>query len=300
MNSDRQKILTDYISYIYTTGRTYDTIGKYIKHVTDFLEMAKEVNRRGYLNYKRENADVMVRHSLMCSAICDLLSFLNIGYGKREKTVKPLEKLDVISEKNKKLLHDFIIWLTDNNDYSSHTVDIYYTSIKMYFEYANEVNMDNCRRFIKSLEEAKLSPATIRLRITAIEKFSKWMKKPIELKRPKMKRKLDISNVPTENESVTGVSENKTQQGLLFLHQGIGYYRSPALGVSAIHMGGYSNWRGCFERERKQVSAFLFPEAITTGGEGLYKGDRQVRYSCCREIRTVDSERFFTTPESMG
>mgnify|MGYP001034002786 CR=1 FL=1 len=188
MNSDRQKILTDYISYIYTTGRTYDTVGKYIKHVTDFLEMAKEVNRRGYLNYKRENADVMVRHSLMCSAICDLLSYLNIGYGKREKAVKPLEKLD------------FIVWLTDNNDYSSHTVDIYYTSMKKYFEYANEVNMDNCRRFIKSLEEEKLSPATIRLRITAIEKFSKWMKKPIELKRPKMKRKLDISNVPTENE----------------------------------------------------------------------------------------------------
>ena len=99
MNSDRQKILTDYISYIYTTGRTYDTVGKYIKHVTDFLEMAKEVNRRGYLNYKRENADVMVRHSLMCSAICDLLSYLNIGYGKREKAVKPLEKLDVISDK---------------------------------------------------------------------------------------------------------------------------------------------------------------------------------------------------------
>lgn len=124
MNSDRQKILTDYISYIYTTGRTYDTIGKYIKHVTDFLEMAKEVNRRGYLNYKRENADVMVRHSLMCSAICDLLSFLNIGYGKREKTVKPLEKLDVISEKNKKLLHDFIIWLTDNKCiHVTHTIE---------------------------------------------------------------------------------------------------------------------------------------------------------------------------------
>ena len=43
MNSDRQKILTDYISYIYTTGRTYDTVGKYIKHVTDFLEVTKEV-----------------------------------------------------------------------------------------------------------------------------------------------------------------------------------------------------------------------------------------------------------------
>lgn len=126
MNNDRQKILTDYISYLYTTGRTYDTVGKYIKYVTDFLEMTKEVNRRGYLSYKRENADVMVRHSLMCSAICDLLSYLNIGYGKREKAVKPLAKLDVISDKNKKQLNDFIIWLTDNNDYSSHTVYIYY------------------------------------------------------------------------------------------------------------------------------------------------------------------------------
>lgn len=39
MNNDRQKILTDYISYLYTTSRTYDTIGKYIKYVTDFLEV---------------------------------------------------------------------------------------------------------------------------------------------------------------------------------------------------------------------------------------------------------------------
>ena len=72
--------------------------------------------------------------------------------------------------------------------------------MKKYFEYANEVNMDNCRRFIKSLEEEKLSPATIRLRITAIERFSRWMKKPIELNRPKIKRKLDVKNVPTEEE----------------------------------------------------------------------------------------------------
>lgn len=200
MNSDRQNILANYIFHLYTTNRTYDTIGKYIKYVTDFLEVTKEVSRRGYLNYKRENADVMVRHSLMCSAICDLLSYLKIGYGRREKTVKPLERLDVISEKNKKLLNDFIVYLTDNNDYSPHTIDLYYTSMKKYFEYANEVNMDNCRRFIKMLEEGKFTPATIRLRITAIERFSKWLKKPIELKRPKMKRKLDVNNVPTEEE----------------------------------------------------------------------------------------------------
>ena len=33
MNNDRQKILNDYISYLYTTGRTYDTVGKYIKYI---------------------------------------------------------------------------------------------------------------------------------------------------------------------------------------------------------------------------------------------------------------------------
>ena len=92
----------------------------------------------------------MVRHSFMCEAVCDLLSYLKIGYGRREKAVKPLEKLEVISEKNKKLLNDFIIWLTDNNDYSSHTIDVYYTSLRKLFSNTPiELNMDNCRRFIK-------------------------------------------------------------------------------------------------------------------------------------------------------
>ena len=65
MNSDRQKILTDYISYLYTTRRTYDTIGKYIKYVTDFLESAEDVNRRSYLAYKRENANIGARYCLL-------------------------------------------------------------------------------------------------------------------------------------------------------------------------------------------------------------------------------------------
>ena len=200
MNSDRQKILTDYISYLYTTRRTYDTIGKYIKYVTDFLESAEDVNRRSYLAYKRENANIGARYPLMSEAICDLLHHLKIGYNRREQKIKTLERLDAISEKNRKLLNDFIVWLTDNNDYSPHTVDIYYTSLKQYFEYVNEINMENCKRFIRTLEEKSLSPQTIRLRITALEKFSKWLKKQIELKRPKMKRKLDVNNVPTEEE----------------------------------------------------------------------------------------------------
>lgn len=176
MDSNRQNILTNYISYLYTTGRTYDTIGKYIKYVTDFLESAEEINRRGYLAYKRENANIGARYPLMSESICDLLFHLKIGYNRREKKTKTLERLDTISEKNRKLLNDFIVWLTDSNDYSSHTVDIYHTSLKQYFEYANDISMENCKRFIRTLEEKSLSPQTIRLRITALEKFSKWLK----------------------------------------------------------------------------------------------------------------------------
>jgi|GEM_PF-5246754 len=42
MNNDRQKILTDYISYLFATGRTYDTVGKYIKHVRLMYERLEE------------------------------------------------------------------------------------------------------------------------------------------------------------------------------------------------------------------------------------------------------------------
>nr|DAL81852.1 MAG TPA: SITE SPECIFIC RECOMBINASE XERD [Caudoviricetes sp.] len=200
MNNDRQKILADYVSYLFTTRRTYDTIGKYIKYVTDFLESAEDINRRSYMAYKRENANIGARYPLMSEAICDLLHHLKIGYNRKGQKIKTLERLDAISEKNRRLLNDFIVWLTDSNDYSPHTVDIYHTSMKQFFAYANVINMENCKRFIRTLEEKSLSPQTIRLRITALEKFSKWMKKPIELKRPKLKRKLDVNNVPTEDE----------------------------------------------------------------------------------------------------
>lgn len=200
MDESRQKILAEYVSHLCSTGKSYDTIGKYIKYSTSFLENSDSLNRRGYLSYKRKNADVAYRYPIMCDAICDLLSFLGVGYRQKKKEVKPLDKLSSISAKNKASLNDFVVWLTDNNDYSCHTVDIYYTSLKMYFEYSNDISMDNCKRFIRLMEDKGYAPQTIRLRITALEKYSKWMKKSIELKRPKMKRKLDVGNVPTEEE----------------------------------------------------------------------------------------------------
>lgn len=150
---------------------------------------------------KKKNTEKFVKYQFMTDAICDFLSFIKVGYRRKcPKKEKPLEKLSVVSEANQKQLADFIQWLNDNNDYSPHTVQLYYFSMKKYFEYANEVNMENCRRYIRTLEEQKFSPQTIRLRITALERYSKWRKNPVVLKRPKLKRKLEVENVPTEEE----------------------------------------------------------------------------------------------------
>ena len=51
-----------------------------------------------------------------------------------------------------KLMNEFVYYLTQDEDYSPHTIEIYSFSIKKYFEYANEVSVDNYKRFVRMLE----------------------------------------------------------------------------------------------------------------------------------------------------
>ena len=191
-----------YVSHLYQTRKTYETIGKTIKAVKDFLESEYPASRSGYKSYMKANAMALADCYYVKEALCGFLDYLGKGYSRTRKTkdVKPLEKLSEVSEKNKKLISDFIYYLTQEEDYSPHTLELYSVSVKKYFEYANEVSVDNYKRFVKMLEDKGFSPQTIRLRITVLERFSKWMKKPVELKRPKFKRKLNTENVPTETE----------------------------------------------------------------------------------------------------
>lgn len=202
MEEDKKEIFDKYINWIYTSGKSYEYIGRYIKSVKQYLESSYPVNRIGYRKYMKEKASIIIEEPLTKNALLDLLDFIGIGYShkKKKSEIKSLEKLSVISEKNRKLMNDFIYYLTQEEDYSPHTLSLYAFSVKKYFEYANEINVDNYKRFVKTLEEQGMSPATIRLRITAIERLSEFVKKPIKLKRPKFKRKLDTENVPTEQE----------------------------------------------------------------------------------------------------
>lgn len=51
-----------------------------------------------------------------------------------------------------------------------------------------------------TLENEGFKPATINLRITALEIFGKYMKKSVELNRLKIQRDLDTENIPTDSE----------------------------------------------------------------------------------------------------
>lgn len=202
MEEDKKEIFDKYINWIYTSGKSYEYIGRYIKSVKQYLESSYPVNRIGYRKYMKEKASIIIEEPLTKNALLDLLDFIGIGYShkKKKSEIKSLEKLSSISEKNRKLMNDFIYYLTQEEDYSPHTLSIYSFSVKKYFEYANEISVDNYKRFVKTLEDEGMSPATIRLRITAIERLSEFAKKPIKLKRPKFTRKLDTDNVPTESE----------------------------------------------------------------------------------------------------
>lgn len=202
MNAEKEKIFLEYVSHLYSVGKSYENIGRNIKVIKDFLESDYSIDKKGYRQYMQSNALVLAKNTICKEALCAFLEFAGVGYGRKKKSVevKPLEKLSVISSKNMKLLNDFVYYLTQEEDYSQHTLRIYSDSVKKYFEYANEVSVDNYKRFIKMMENEGFSPETIRLRITSLERFSKWLKKPIELKRPKYRRKLNTENVPTESD----------------------------------------------------------------------------------------------------
>ena len=202
MVEKREQILSAYITYIYDTGRSYDHIGRAIKAVRDFLNEAEDVSRRSYNHYKKQHAMLLYTEPYRAESLCEFLSWKGIGYGRkrRDKEVKPLEKLSVISEKNRKMVNDFLSWLGEKEDYSPHTMALYSFSVKKYFEYADEISMDNYKRFVKTLEEKGFSPKTIRLRITALERLSEYVGKPVKLKRPKIPKSLNTDNVPTETE----------------------------------------------------------------------------------------------------
>lgn len=131
MDGIRQQLFIDYMHYLHETDRFYATKARYAKHVLGFLESASSVDRRGFMAFKREHSLEMANDYSCGTAICDFLNFCGKGYNRKKKSkVKTLEKLSVVSDKNKEQLNGFMEWIEENFDYSPHTLNMYYFSLK--------------------------------------------------------------------------------------------------------------------------------------------------------------------------
>ena len=196
----KQQMLLKYISYLKTSRKTYDKIGRNIFYVDDFIRKSSSFDKKGYKEYIKNNAIEIANNTAQKDAILEFLSINGKGYKihkKIQRTYKPLERLSVVSSKNQEFIRKFLSYLIDNEDYSQSTLTLYSFTAKKYFEYATEISSDNYKRFVSMLEEKGLSPKTIRLRITALERMAEFAGKTIKIKRPKIQRTLDTNNIPT-------------------------------------------------------------------------------------------------------
>lgn len=200
MDTDRQNNYTSYLGYLSSSGTTYRKIGLAAKYVLTFLEEADEISRRGYQRYKRAHASELSIMPGATDAILDFLSFIGVGYSRAKRKVKSLEKKEDICARNEKKVNEFVEWLDTESDASERTRETYRFAIRSFFSYADEFNQENVKRFLKTLEEQKMKPATINNRMCALVKYSKFAKKPISVKRVKTQRKLSTDNIPTEKE----------------------------------------------------------------------------------------------------
>ena len=205
MQKDKYAIFFDYSIEILSGNRTYRKKCEYLKSVSQFLMLSGDISKKEYISYKKK----IFLNNQDKEAIMDFLSYIGESIRKRKKVVKtekPLEKLSDISEKNRQLVHRYMEWLQEEYDFSQHTFDNYVFTVNDFFKYSNEFSMEQAKRYIRSLEEQGKKPKTINLRITGLEKFSEFTRKPIKLKRPKISKSLETNNIPTEKEYNTLLS----------------------------------------------------------------------------------------------
>ena len=204
MVASKQELYTRYSEYLFSVDTPMASIGRELKNVSVFLNTDCEVSKQGYREFLRSpEFAAMDKFDETKTDILKFLQFNRVGAkskSKKEYKVTPLSKLADVSERNKEVIAGFANWLTESFDLSPHTVSNYVFTAKSFYSYATVFNQDNAKRYVAALEQEGKQPKTIRLRITALEKMSEYLRKPIKLKKPKVAVKMSTENIPTERE----------------------------------------------------------------------------------------------------
>lgn len=198
-------MLTEYVQRLYGSNVNYADRGKRVEAVFFFLQKTYEVSRRGWKLFRKDHAEELIYMPWVTDSVCEFLASRGIGFrqatGKvrenKRQYIETIEKRDI---RQTEIINNFLLWLENEREYSIHTLRIYSYTVREFFSFFDDFTQDNCRRYIAKLESDGKNPKTIRLRITSIEKLGEFLKKPVKLKRPKIKKTLSLENIPTEND----------------------------------------------------------------------------------------------------
>lgn len=205
LDPERQQMLTEYVQSLYGSSVNYEDRGKRVEAVFFFLQKTKEVSRRGWKQFRKDHAEEFIYMPWITDSVCEFLASRGMGFRQMTGNISPSKKryIETIEKRDVRqteTINSFLLWLENEREYSPHTLRIYSYSVREFYSYFDDFTQDNCRRYIAKLEADGKNPKTIRLRITSVEKLGEFLKKPIKLKRPKIKKTLSLENIPTDKD----------------------------------------------------------------------------------------------------
>lgn len=187
-------------SYLMSLPRKIQAVsGSRVKAICIFLGSPYEISKAGWRDYLKENRAFISDTDKQY--ILDFLYFhgVRIGQIRKDKT-RVVERLDKISEINKRNISEFIVWVEKQREYSSASIRMKSDNMKKFFRYFTEFNNDNCRNFIKTMEAEGMSPKTLNIYMLTLKQYGEYLKKPVALKKISIQRSLSVEDVPTPSE----------------------------------------------------------------------------------------------------
>ena len=194
----KEQWLGKYIMSLTPMERSFS--GCRIKVIASFIESGADLSKAGYLEFmKKEGLYVTAEDRKYLTDYLYFTGVRRIG-GVRKAKGKVVQKLEVITEANKRKITSFLEWVKVQRDYSANSIRMKRDNMIKFFKYFNEFNLANCRDFIATQEHEGKSPKTLNIYIITLRQYGEYVKKPVTLKKISIQRSMSVENVPTEKE----------------------------------------------------------------------------------------------------
>ena len=119
---NKNELYFRYSEYILTSEKSFRLKTEYLRNVQSYINSYSEYNKKTYKEFINNHLTDRLYDRYQKEAILDFLAFIGVGFRKKSiKKENPLEKLEVISEKNKQQINKYLDWLQTENDYSENT-----------------------------------------------------------------------------------------------------------------------------------------------------------------------------------